>query len=204
MTGVLERVVRPRRSSRSPGASRGRAGGPGRGRSRSRPRQREVVLPRPDEPIVEAERAGLVEAARNGSATPAVSDVVGPDVGRPRGRAAACGGASARWRPATGQSTREDVGLDPVGAATLGLEGDVGEGDDLEAARPPGRGRDRPPRSRPRSTRRRPPPASRSIRPRRTCPVDVAVVAQLDVDAVGQPGARTRSRRQRRAAPSRP
>ena len=67
------------------------------------------------------------------------------------------------------QAAREDVGLDPVRPATLGLVGGVGERDHLEAqpaARP-----QRPvarPRSTSCSTRRRRPRASRSTRSRRT------------------------------------
>ena len=53
--------------------------------------------------------------------------------------------------------------------------------------RPPGRAPRRRRRRRPGSTPHRRPPASRSTRWRRSCP-DVAVVMQLDVDAVGEAG----------------
>ena len=132
--------------------------------------QRQVVLPHPDEPLVEAlgpHRGEVLEEPR--PPRPQRPRVVGRDVARLADQQPGAVRRLLDDRQRRAQAAREDVGLDPVRPAALGLVGGVGERDHLEAqpaARP-----QRPvarPRSTSCSTRRPRPRASRSTRSRRT------------------------------------
>ena len=164
----------------------------------------EVVVPHPDEALVEALRPDVVEALQEPRPPGAQRRRIVLGRCRPRPGSA---GRSARRAFDDGQrraqAAREDVGLDPVRAAELRVvrgvrEGDRPGGPAVRPAAAPGRR----PRRRPRGTRRRPPRASRSRRSRRRCPRcrgSRAAGSRRDPRARRRARARSRAR----AAPSR-
>ena len=93
----------------------------------------QVVLPHPDEPLVEAERPNLVEAAHEPRPCRQRADVMAGDVahvGDQEPRVASRGFEDSERRA---QAAGEDVGLDPVRAAELALICGIREGDHLDA-----------------------------------------------------------------------
>ncbi len=100
----------------------------------------QVVLPHPDEPVVEAERPHLVGPRHEPLAPGAQRQHVrGRDVRDAPDEQPRPAGCPLEHRERRAQAAREDVRLDPVRPAQLLLVGGVGEGDHLEtqaAARP--------------------------------------------------------------------